>query len=90
MMWDGKKSLSQRILKEVCYRTHCIVGIQTFGCLLMYHLEQGYLACFQNFVKIDRKNVNKLVTVLYWFNIQESALGLKTYPDFRELCTSVE
>lgn len=28
MMWDGKKSLSQRILKEVCYEGHCTVDIR--------------------------------------------------------------
>ena len=41
MMWDGKKSLSQRILKKVC-SLYC--GHTNDWLLVDVQLEQGYLA----------------------------------------------
>ena len=52
MMWDGKKSLSQRILKEVCYVLKEIAmlwnslycGHTNIWLLVDVQLERGYLA----------------------------------------------
>ena len=82
MMWDGKKSLSQRILKEVCYGTHCIVDIQTIGCLLMYSYSGD---TWHDFKIVQRLIIEQNNCTVLVHNIQESALSLKTYPDFRDL-----